>query len=168
MLTSEREALLTECELPRGGWSDAVLRCVDEEWFDDAEASARRDLRELDILTIDPPGCTDIDDALHCIRLPNGNLEVGVHKAKEANQKSCDLYSKLYVRGQERVDTNAVVLEFIRQDKTYPGLFVYVPMLGDCYKANVCHGEDTADVNVEEGTLTVTRPGETVTYRLLD
>jgi len=26
-------------------------------------------------------GCKDIDDALHCVRLPNGRLEVGVHIA---------------------------------------------------------------------------------------
>lgn len=31
--------------------------------------------------SVDPPGCTDIDDALHCRDLPNGNLEVGVHIA---------------------------------------------------------------------------------------
>ena len=39
------------------------------------------DLRHLDICSVDPPGCTDIDDALHCIDLPNGNYEVGVHIA---------------------------------------------------------------------------------------
>lgn len=33
------------------------------------------------ICSIDPPGCKDIDDALHCKRLPNGNYEVGVHIA---------------------------------------------------------------------------------------
>jgi exosome complex exonuclease DIS3/RRP44 len=25
---------------------------------------------------VDPPGCTDIDDALHCKELENGNYEV--------------------------------------------------------------------------------------------
>ena len=30
---------------------------------------------------MDPPGCTDIDDALHSRVLPNGNIEVGVHIA---------------------------------------------------------------------------------------
>lgn len=30
---------------------------------------------------MDPPGCTDIDDALHCRRLSNGNFDVGVHIA---------------------------------------------------------------------------------------
>ena len=28
------------------------------------------------ICSIDPPGCTDIDDALHCRTLPNGNFQV--------------------------------------------------------------------------------------------
>ena len=37
--------------------------------------------RHLDICSVDPPGCTDIDDALHARELPNGNLEVGVHIA---------------------------------------------------------------------------------------
>lgn len=41
----------------------------------------REDLRYLDVCSVDPPGCTDIDDALHCRDLPNGNLEVGVHIA---------------------------------------------------------------------------------------
>lgn len=36
----------------------------------------RKDLRGLDICSIDPPGCTDIDDALHLRDLPNGNFEV--------------------------------------------------------------------------------------------
>ena len=39
------------------------------------------DLRHLPILSIDPPGCKDIDDALHCIELDNGNWQVGVHIA---------------------------------------------------------------------------------------
>ena len=26
--------------------------------------------------SVDPPGCTDIDDALHCRELGNGNVEV--------------------------------------------------------------------------------------------
>ena len=36
----------------------------------------RRDLRQLEICSVDPPGCTDIDDALHCRKLKNGNYEV--------------------------------------------------------------------------------------------
>lgn len=38
------------------------------------EKSYRIDLRSVDVVSIDPPGCKDIDDALHCVTLPNGNL----------------------------------------------------------------------------------------------
>lgn len=38
-------------------------------------------MRKLTICSVDPPGCTDIDDALHSRKLPNGNIEVGVHIA---------------------------------------------------------------------------------------
>ncbi|XP_055335683.1 DIS3-like exonuclease 2 isoform X2 [Paramacrobiotus metropolitanus] len=41
----------------------------------------RRDLSDLVVFTIDPPSSVDIDDALSCIRLPNGNLQIGVHIA---------------------------------------------------------------------------------------
>lgn len=38
-------------------------------------------MRHLDVCSVDPIGCKDIDDALHCKLLPNGNYEVGVHIA---------------------------------------------------------------------------------------
>ena len=47
----------------------------------EANSRGRRDIRHLCVMSIDPPGCKDIDDALHVRRLPNGNLEVGVHIA---------------------------------------------------------------------------------------
>ena len=33
------------------------------------------------VCSVDPPGCKDIDDALHARPLPSGNLELGVHIA---------------------------------------------------------------------------------------
>lgn len=44
------------------------------------ECQVREDIRKLDVLSIDPPGCTDIDDALHC-RKVGELIEVGVHIA---------------------------------------------------------------------------------------
>lgn len=41
----------------------------------------REDLRELCVCSVDPPGCRDIDDALHVRQLPGGSLELGVHIA---------------------------------------------------------------------------------------
>ena len=45
----------------------------------------REDLRHLPICSVDPPGCKDIDDALHVQELPNGNIELGVHIADVTN-----------------------------------------------------------------------------------
>jgi len=45
------------------------------------EIEKRWDFRHLDVCSVDPPGCKDIDDALHAIILPNGNYEIGVHIA---------------------------------------------------------------------------------------
>eukprot|EP01051_Picozoa_sp_SAG22_P010141 SAG22_NODE_893_length_6643_cov_9.325489_2_plen_488_part_00 len=55
------------------------------------------------ICSIDPPGCTDIDDALHCRTLPNGNLEVGVHIADVTHFLKSG--SKLDEEAQERGTT---------------------------------------------------------------
>jgi hypothetical protein len=40
--------------------------------------NSREDFREEIIFSVDPPGCRDIDDALHVKELPNGNYELGV------------------------------------------------------------------------------------------
>lgn len=42
------------------------------------DMAQREDLRHLVVCSVDPPGCTDIDDALHCRELENGNLEVHI------------------------------------------------------------------------------------------
>lgn len=52
-----------------------------EKAYKEVSDGDREDLRSLNIVSIDPPGCTDIDDALHFRQLPNGNMEVGVHIA---------------------------------------------------------------------------------------
>ncbi|XP_050432140.1 DIS3-like exonuclease 2 isoform X2 [Adelges cooleyi] len=43
------------------------------------ELKQRKDLRKQCIFSIDPPTAKDLDDALSCTLLPNGNYEVGVH-----------------------------------------------------------------------------------------
>lgn len=35
--------------------------------------------RQHCIFSIDPPTAKDLDDALSCVLLPNGNYEVGIH-----------------------------------------------------------------------------------------
>ncbi|XP_056008572.1 exosome complex exonuclease RRP44-like isoform X2 [Ostrea edulis] len=80
---TENEVLLLEHDIPHAGFSEAVLNCLPKlPWEITKEDMERRvDFRDINICSVDPPGCTDIDDALHCRDLPNGNLEVGVHIA---------------------------------------------------------------------------------------
>lgn len=88
---AEQEALLLEHDVEYRPFSKNVLACLPKEGHDwkvpenldisDPQLKKRRDLRDRLICSIDPPGCVDIDDALHAKRLPNGNYEVGVHIA---------------------------------------------------------------------------------------
>ncbi|KAL2850878.1 hypothetical protein BJX68DRAFT_73988 [Aspergillus pseudodeflectus] len=86
---AETEALLLEWDVQYKPFPKSVLDCLPSEGHDwrvpesrdDKGWNGRRDLRDLLICSIDPPGCQDIDDALHARQLPNGNFEVGVHIA---------------------------------------------------------------------------------------
>lgn len=86
---AETEALLLEWDVQYRPFPKTVLDCLPaegHEWrvpasTDDPGWKGRRDLRDLLVCSIDPPGCVDIDDALHARKLPNGNFEVGVHLA---------------------------------------------------------------------------------------
>ncbi|XP_035027887.1 exosome complex exonuclease RRP44 [Hippoglossus stenolepis] len=80
---TEQEVLLLEHDVPHQDFSQAVLSFLPKmPWAITPEDMGKReDLRNLTVCSVDPPGCTDIDDALHCRELENGNLEVGVHIA---------------------------------------------------------------------------------------
>ncbi|KAJ2361188.1 exosome catalytic subunit dis3 [Coemansia sp. RSA 2611] len=86
---TETEVLLLEHDVPFQPFTQNVradLPAEGDQWLFDAErdqvaSGKRRDLRALNVCSIDPPGCTDIDDALHAVELPNGNFQVGVHIA---------------------------------------------------------------------------------------
>ncbi|KAF5383399.1 hypothetical protein D9757_006150 [Collybiopsis confluens] len=89
---AEQESLLLEFEVPYRAFGKAILDCLPsegEQWVvppkGDLDAQNvwrdREDLRNMIVCSIDPPGCQDIDDALHAKMLPNGNIEAGVHIA---------------------------------------------------------------------------------------
>eukprot|EP00611_Tribonema_gayanum_P002124 TRINITY_DN1155_c0_g3_i2.p1 TRINITY_DN1155_c0_g3~~TRINITY_DN1155_c0_g3_i2.p1 ORF type:complete len:1007 (+),score=329.82 TRINITY_DN1155_c0_g3_i2:263-3283(+) len=81
--STETEVILLEHDIPHDAFNGKVLACLPPvDWQITAENSVgRRDMRHVPALSIDPPGCKDIDDALHARPLPNGNIEVGVHIA---------------------------------------------------------------------------------------
>ena len=77
--------ILHEFNVDMRPFSQKVLNCLPVEgknWRpDEAEKARRWDLRHIEVCSVDPPGCKDIDDALHCLTLPNGNYQCGVHIA---------------------------------------------------------------------------------------
>ncbi|XP_060606193.1 exosome complex exonuclease RRP44-like [Ruditapes philippinarum] len=80
---TENEVLLLEHDIPHNNFSETVLSYLPKlPWvITEEDMKHRTDLRHITVCSVDPPGCTDIDDALHCRDLDNGNLEVGVHIA---------------------------------------------------------------------------------------
>ncbi|XP_034411235.1 DIS3-like exonuclease 2 isoform X2 [Cyclopterus lumpus] len=80
----ETEGILIEYEVDFSEFSDEVLNCLPKNlpWTIPAEQMRlRKDLRKECIFTIDPATARDLDDALSCKLLPDGNFEVGVHIA---------------------------------------------------------------------------------------
>lgn len=90
---AETEALLLEWDVQYRPFPKTVLDCLPKEGHDwrvpesmeDPGWRDRQDMRGLLVCSIDPPGCQDIDDALHARKLPNGNFELGVHIADVSN-----------------------------------------------------------------------------------
>ncbi|KAG5847214.1 hypothetical protein ANANG_G00123640 [Anguilla anguilla] len=80
----ETEGILMEYDVDFSEFSEEVLQCLPQNlpWtIPPEELSKRRDLRKECIFTIDPATARDLDDALSCKLLPDGNFEVGVHIA---------------------------------------------------------------------------------------
>uniref|UniRef100_A0AAY4E8K5 RNB domain-containing protein n=1 Tax=Denticeps clupeoides TaxID=299321 RepID=A0AAY4E8K5_9TELE len=80
---TETEVILLEHDVPHLPFSQAVLSFLPKmPWgITEEDVKNRMDLRHLCVCSVDPPGCTDIDDALHFRELENKNFEVGVHIA---------------------------------------------------------------------------------------
>ncbi|MEW5299944.1 MAG: hypothetical protein WDW36_002913 [Sanguina aurantia] len=82
---TETEVILIENDIITSPFTDAVHACVPPlPWVvtDTHRLDPNRvDMRHLCVCSVDPPGCKDIDDALHVRTLPNGNFEIGVHIA---------------------------------------------------------------------------------------
>jgi len=83
---TETEVILLEHDIPAGPFPAKVLACLPpEDWsITPANSVGRVDLRDRCVCSIDPPGCKDIDDALHARALGDGLFEVGVHIADVA------------------------------------------------------------------------------------
>ncbi|XP_026992572.2 DIS3-like exonuclease 2 [Tachysurus fulvidraco] len=84
VIEPETEAMLMEYDVEFSEFTDEVLECLPQArpWtIPPDELKRRRDLRKECIFTIDPATARDLDDALSCKQLSDGNFEVGVHIA---------------------------------------------------------------------------------------
>ncbi|EGC33012.1 hypothetical protein DICPUDRAFT_155003 [Dictyostelium purpureum] len=82
---TESQVLLLQFDIPHHPFGASVMKCLPSPDIMDrvtpADMVGRKDLRKECIFSVDPPGCTDIDDALHIKELSKGVFEVGVHIA---------------------------------------------------------------------------------------
>lgn len=81
----ENDAILFEFNIETVSFSQRVLDCLPNESEYPAlcasEAKKRWDIRDYNVCSVDPPGCKDIDDALHCREVDANTWEAGVHIA---------------------------------------------------------------------------------------
>lgn len=80
-LKTENVAILLQNNLNPQPFSAEILEQLPTEPFaiPESEFAYREDLRKKCIFSIDPESARDLDDALSCEELSNGNLEIGVH-----------------------------------------------------------------------------------------
>lgn len=79
----ESAVILHEHGVVTREFSDAILRCLPPADWQPTKQDlvGREDFRHVCVFSVDPPGCKDIDDAMSCQPLSNGNFRVGVHIA---------------------------------------------------------------------------------------
>ena len=103
----------------------------------EVEYARRRDLRHLPVCSVDPPSCTDIDDALHCVAIPDTNLvEVGVHIADVSH----------FIRPNSVLDSEAA-----RRGTTVYLADKRIDMVPDLLSSNLCslrEGEERLSFSV--------------------
>lgn len=81
---AETQALLKDTlSSATEAFSEGALKCLPPlPWkIPEKEYETRNDFRSHRVFTIDPETAKDLDDAVHVVRLDNGNFEVGVHIA---------------------------------------------------------------------------------------
>lgn len=79
-LESENKAILLQHDLHMDPYDEKINEmCKGAFVIDKNKFKDREDLRSECVFTIDPLTARDLDDAMSCKELPDGNLEIGVH-----------------------------------------------------------------------------------------
>lgn len=82
-IESRTQIILKSHNIDESAFYDLITKEIpNDDWqIPEEELNNRLDLREECIFTIDPPTAKDLDDALSCKKLEDGNYEVGIHIA---------------------------------------------------------------------------------------
>lgn len=80
-LEADKKAILADLDIHQSIFSDSILNALPTEEFEIpvSEYESREKVTDTCVFTIDPDTAKDLDDALSCKKLPNGNFEIGVH-----------------------------------------------------------------------------------------
>jgi len=132
---------------------DEVVEYTDKlpEGIPDSEIARRKDLRDENIVTIDPPDAKDFDDALSIKELDNGHYVLGVHIADVAYYVNTD--SVLDVEAYKRGTSVYLV------DRT-------IPMLPEKLSNGVCSLRPNEDKLAYSCFMEVNKKGEVVDHSI--
>ena len=122
----ENEVIMREHDILFDPFSAAVLLELPKlPWNVSQEEYARRkDLRQVPVCSVDPQGCTDIDDALHCVPIPGTHcVEIGVHIADVSH----------FIRPKSLLDAEAA-----RRGTTVYLADKRIDMVPDLLSSNLC------------------------------
>ena len=126
---------------------------VSDEGIHEEELKTRRDLRNLNIITIDGSDAKDLDDAVYLEKINDNEYKLGVHIADVAH----------YVKEERKLDKEAL--------KRATSIYIsdrVIPMLPKELSNGVCSlnpGEDKLTLSVE---MIINREGKVIDYKIFE
>ncbi|XP_025193320.1 DIS3-like exonuclease 2 [Melanaphis sacchari] len=78
-INAETEGILISHDIQERPYPEDIDQYFPPQFSVEEELKHRKDFRKNCIFSIDPPTAKDLDDALSCVPLPNGNFEIGIH-----------------------------------------------------------------------------------------
>lgn len=136
-------------------WSEAVLKEIEKFTPDVSEEAlaGRQDLRELPFVTIDGEDARDFDDAVYCVKRPNGSWTLYVAIADVS----------YYVKPHTALDTEALE----RGNSVYfPGQVI--PMLPEVLSNELCSLKPNVNRLTMVCEMSITATGKITRYRFYE